>query len=142
AADVLFYHGLNIEGGKGGRLMRMVDSVGQNEDTVYSFTESVHPMYIGGDDEQEADTSQHSSIDLANGIDLDEDMRDAPIQVEPDHADAYEECAEEYLDKLNEINDEYEEKLAEVPEDERYLVTSERAFQYLADHFDLEEGYI
>src|SRR5699024_10150153 len=50
--------------------------------------------------------------------------------------------AEEYLDKLNEINDEYEEKLAEVPEDERYLVTSERAFQYLADHFDLEEGYI
>ena len=141
-ADVLFYNGLNLEGGKDGWFMRMVDSVGQNEDNVYSLTEQVDPMYIGGDDEHEEEINPHSFIDPANGIKLAEDMRDALMEVDPDHADAYEERAEQYLDKLNEINDEYEEKLAEVPEDERYLVTSERAFQYLADHFDLEEGYI
>src|SRR5699024_6876551 len=46
-ADVLFYNGLNLEGGKDGWFMRMVDSVGQNEDNVYSLTEQVDPMYIG-----------------------------------------------------------------------------------------------
>src|SRR5699024_3211971 len=118
-ADVLLYNGLNLEGGKDGWFMKMVDSVGQDENNVYSLTEQVDPMYIGGDGEHEEEINPHSFIDPANGIKLAEDMRDALVEVDPDHADAYEERAEEYLDKLNEINDEYEEKLAEVPEDER-----------------------
>lgn len=141
-ADVLFYNGLNLEGGKDGWFMKMVDSVGQDEDHVYSLTEQVDPMYIGGDEDMEEEINPHSFIDPANGIKMAEDMRDALMEIDPDHADAYEERAEEYLDRLKDINDEYEEKLGEVPEDERYLVTSERAFQYLADHFDLEEGFI
>src|SRR5699024_7935273 len=59
-ADALFYNGLNLEGGKDGWFMRMVDSVGQNEDNVYSLTEQVDPMYIGGDDEHEEEINPHS----------------------------------------------------------------------------------
>src|SRR5699024_12827926 len=83
-ADVLFYNGVNLEGGKDGWFMRMVDSVGQNEDNVYSLTEQVDPMYIGGDDEHEEEINPHSFIDPANGIKLAEDMRDALMEVDPD----------------------------------------------------------
>src|SRR5699024_9399122 len=50
--DVLFYNRLNLEGGKDGWFMRMVDSVVQNEDNVYILIEQVDIMYIGVDDAQ------------------------------------------------------------------------------------------
>src|SRR5690625_6634049 len=40
------------------------------------------------------------------------------------------------------MDDEYSEKLAEIPEEKRVLITSERAYQYMADRYDLKEGYI
>src|SRR5699024_3565837 len=93
--EVLFYNRLNLAGGKDVGFMRMVDTIGQNEDNVYSLTEEVDPIYIGGDDEHEEEINPHSFIDPANGIKLAEDMRDALMEVDPDHADAYEERAEE-----------------------------------------------
>ena len=36
-ADVLFYNGLNLEGGKSGWFFRMINSVGQKEENVYSL---------------------------------------------------------------------------------------------------------
>src|SRR5699024_10961740 len=54
----------------------------------------------------------------------------------------YQDSADEYIDRLKEIVDEYEEKINEIPEENRLLVTSERAFQYLADRYGLEEAFI
>ena len=34
-ADILFYNGLNLEGGKNGWFFRMINSVGQKEDNIY-----------------------------------------------------------------------------------------------------------
>src|SRR5699024_2032025 len=73
---------------------------------------------------------------------MDEDMRDAFIKVDPDNEDHYKESAGEYIDRLEEIVDEYEERINEIPEEKRILVTSERAFKYMADRFELEDGYI
>lgn len=141
-ADILFYNGLNLEGGEQGWFFKMVDSVHQDEDKIFSVTEQVEPMYLSGEDGKDEEINPHSFIDPANGIKMAEDMRDAFVEIDPDNADNYKERAEEYLSRLEEINEEYEQKLGEIPEDERYLVTSERAFQYMADHFGLEEGFI
>lgn len=143
-ADVLFYNGLNLEGGEQGWFFKMVDAVDQDEDKIFSVTQQVEPMYLGDEEEngKKEEINPHSFIDPANGIKMAEDMRDAFIEMDPDNEENYNERAEAYLDRLDEINKEYEEKLGEIPEEERYLVTSERAFQYMADHFDLEEGFI
>ncbi|WP_253286873.1 metal ABC transporter solute-binding protein, Zn/Mn family [Virgibacillus sp. MSJ-26] len=141
-ADVLFYNGLNLEGGKNGWFFKMVDSVGQDEDRVFSLTEQVEPMYIGGEEGTDEEINPHSFIDPDVGIMMAEDMRDALIEVDPDNEDHYKESAGEYINRLEEIVDEYEEKINEIPEEKRILVTSERAFQYMADRFGLEEGYI
>src|SRR5699024_12339353 len=47
-----------------------------------------------------------------------------------------------YLETLKDIEKTYEEKIADIPEKDRILITSERAYQYLADRYGLKEGYI
>jgi len=141
-ADILFYNGLNLEGGKNGWFFKMIDSVGQNDEHVFSLTDRVDPMYLAGGDGKDEEINPHAFIDPAVGIKMVEDMCDAFIEVDPDHKDGYKKRAKEYLKRLNEVNDEYEKKLGQIPEEDRTLVTSERAFQYLADHFDLKEGFI
>lgn len=141
-ADILFYNGLNLEGGEHGWFQKMVDSVGQDEDNVYSLTTQVEPMYIGGEDGHEEEINPHSFIDPYVGVMMAEDMRDALIEIDPDNEDFYKKSGDEYIERLEEIVNEYEEKLGQIPEEDKILVTSERAYQYLADRFGFEEGFI
>jgi len=141
-ADILFYNGLNLEGGKKGWFFKLMDSVGQKEENVFSLTDRVEPMYLAGEDGRDEEINPHAFIDPAVGIKMAEDMRDAFIKVDPDHEEGYNERADAYLERLEEVNQEYKDKLGEIPQKDRTLVTSERAFQYLADHFDLNEAFI
>ena len=141
-ADVLFYNGLNLEGGKDGWFSKMIDSVGQDENNIYNLTERVDPMYLTSADGKDEEINPHSFIDPAVGIKMAEDLKEALITVDPENESAYEERGNAYIEKLQEINEDYERKISEIPEENRVLVTSERAFQYLANHFGLKEGYI
>lgn len=141
-ADILFYNGLNLEGGTDGWFFRMIESVNQKEENIFSLTEGVEPMYISSDDGKEEEINPHAFIDPAVGIKMAEDMRDALIKKDPDNKDNYEERADEYLSRLKEIDRKYEEIINSIPEERRILVTSERAFQYMTDHYGLKEGYI
>lgn len=141
-ADVLFYNGLNLEGGKDGWFFKMIDSVGQDEGKIFSLTERVEPMYIGREDGIDEEINPHSFIDPAVGIMMAEDLRDALIAVDPENEDFYKESGNHYVERLEEILADYEEKINEIPEDNRILVTSERAYQYLAARFGLKEAFI
>ncbi len=140
-ADVLLYNGLNLEGGKEGWFFKMIDSVGQDEANVFSVTDDVDPMYIGGG-EHEKEINPHAFIDPDAGIKMAKSIRDAFIEVDPDRKEEYEKQAAAYVDRLTEIEKEYDKKMSEIPEEERILVTSERAYQYLADHYGLKEGFV
>lgn len=142
-ADILFYNGLNLEGGKNGWFFRMINSVGQKEKNVYSLTERVQPMYLSDNSSnKKEEVNPHAFIDPAVGILMAEDMRDAFIEKDPVNKERYEERAALYLDRLLAIDKEYNEKINDIPEEKRILVTSERAFQYMANHYGLKEGYI
>lgn len=141
-ADILFYNGLNLEGGEDGWFFKMMDSVNQKEENIFSLTERVEPMYLSGDDGKEQEINPHSFIDPAVGVKMAEDMRDAFMEKDPDRKDDYEKRATEYIGRLKEIDKDYEERINDIPEDKRILVTSERAFQYMASHYGLKEGYI
>lgn len=141
-ADILFYNGLNLEGGKHGWFFKMIDSVGQKEENIYSLTENVEPMYLTENDGKDEEINPHAFIDPAVGIKMAEAMRDAFIEKDPERNDHYKERGNEYISRLQEINNDYEQKINEIPTEKRFLVTSERAFQYMAAHFGLEEGFI
>src|SRR5699024_579242 len=141
-ADVLFYNGFDFGGGENGWFFKMVDSVGQDEENVFSLTEDVEPMHIGEEDGVEEEINPHAGIDQGVGMKMAEAIRDALIEVDPEHEKEYQKRANEYLNRLEEIAQEYEEKISDIPKEDRVLVTSERAFQYLADRYGLKEGFI
>lgn len=141
-ADILFYNGLNLEGGKDGWFFKMIESVGQKDENVFNLTTRVEPMYLSGEDGKEEEINPHAFIDPAVGIKMAEDMRDAFMKVDPDRKNNYEKRANAYIERLKEIDKKYEEKINEIPKEKRILVTSERAFQYMTAHYGLEEAYI
>lgn len=141
-ADVLFYNGLNLEGGEAGWFFKMIDAVGQKEENVYSLTERVEPMYLGDGEGKEEEINPHAFINPAVGIKMAEDMRDALIEADPENKEAYEKRGTQYLERLNNIYEDYAEKLDDIPEEDRILVTSERAYQYFAKEFGFEEAFI
>lgn len=141
-ADVIFYNGLNLEGGDEGWLAKLMDSTGQDWDNAYVVTEGVEPMYLGASDGREEAINPHSFLDPVIGITMAENTRDAFIEIDPDNEDLYTENAEAYLEELRAIDEKYETKINEIPEEDRILVTSERAYQYMADRYGLKEGFI
>lgn len=141
-ADVLFYNGLNLEGGEKGWFFKMMDSVNQKEENIYSLTTRVKPMYIGGKDGTDEEINPHAFIDPAVGVKMAEDMRDALIEKSPKNSEKIKENGDKYVNRLQELDTEFADRIATIPEKNRILVTSERAFQYLNDHYGLKEAYI
>lgn len=141
-ADAIFYSGLNLEGGKDGWLFKLADSVGKNDDVIFELMKNVEPMYLTSDDGREEEMNPHAFLDPVIGMTMTENVRDALIEIDPEYKDTYEKNAEKLLDNLRDIDKLYTEKIADIPEEKRVLVTSERAYQYMADRYGLEEGFI
>lgn len=140
-ADILFYNGMNLEGGEDGWFFKMIDSVGQKEENIYNLTEGLEPLYLS-DSTGIEEVNPHSFTDPAVGITMAENIADALIEKDPDNSEFYEEQAQAYIDELEAIDKKYQEVIDSIPEENRVLVTSERAFQHMATHYGLKEGYI
>src|SRR5690625_589368 len=141
-ADILFYNGLNLEGGDHGWFAKLMDSVNQDWEVAFEVSEGVEPMYVTTDDGKEEEINPHAFLDPVVGIQMAENTRDAFIKIDPDNKDIYEKNADQYLAVLKEIDEEYTEKINDIPEENRILITSERAYQYMANRYGLKEGYV
>lgn len=95
-ADILFYNGLNLEGGKNGWFFRMIHSVGQKEENVYSLTKGVTPMYLSDREGRNEEVNPHSFINPAVGIIMAQNIRDVFIKRDPAHKENYEERTANY----------------------------------------------
>lgn len=141
-ADILFYNGLNLEGGEHGWFFKLVDAVNADENKVFELMEGVEPLYLSSNDGAEKEVNPHAFLDPVVVIQMTENARDALIEIDGENKEAYEENAEQLLEKLRELDQEYETKIAEIPAEHRILVTSERAYQYMAKRYGLAEGFI
>ena len=71
-----------------------------------------------------------------------ENIKNALVKYDPQNADTYQKNAAAYAEKIKQLDKPLREKLAQIPADQRWLVTSEGAFSYLAKDYDLKEGYL
>lgn len=140
-ADILLYNGVNLEGGKDGWFYKMVDSVNQDEKSIFNLNEGVSPKYLG-EGSDEAQINPHSFIDPQVGIIMANNLTKALIEADPDNEDTYLTNSEVYLQRLNEIDANYQATIDAIPEENKILVTSELAFQYMTDRYGLREASV
>lgn len=139
-ADVFFSNGLNLEGGDNGWAARLADTVEMGDEQRVETTDGVEPMYLT---EGASDTvNPHAFLDPNVGMIMAENVAEGLSEVDPEHAEQFQQNLDDYLDELSELDAHYQQQIGDLDEDRRVLVTSERAFQYMADRYDLEEGYI
>src|SRR5690625_1113354 len=108
-ADILFYNGVNLEGGDHGWFAKMIDSVNQDADNIFEAAEGVEPMYLTSEDGKEEEINPHAFLDPVVGIKMVENIRDALIEIDPDHEEDYDKNAEEYLAELEEMDKQYQD---------------------------------
>lgn len=71
-----------------------------------------------------------------------ENIRKALVKYDPDNAETYNANAAAYSDKLRETLEPLKEQLSSIPADQRWLVTSEGAFSYLARDLGFKELFL
>ena len=106
-----------------------------------TVSEGVVPMSISGG-AYEGKPNPHAWMSPDNGLIYVENIRKALTQIDPDHAALYAANAKAYSDKIRQEIQPMRDAIAALPEDQRWLVTSEGAFSYLARDFGLKELFL
>jgi manganese/iron transport system substrate-binding protein len=84
----------------------------------------------------------HAWMSPSNAVMYVENIRKALAKQDPANAEAYARNATTYAAKIKALDDPLRKRLAAIPENQRWLVTSEGAFSYLARDYNLRELYL
>jgi len=135
SADLILANGMNLE--------RWFDQFVGNLDEVPTvvLTEGVEPIAIA-EGPYEDKPNPHAWMSPQNALIYVENIRAAFVALDPDNAEIYNANAAAYSEQIEAIDSELREDLAAVPESQRFLVSCEGAFSYLARDYDLEEIYV
>lgn len=134
-ADLMLYNGLNLE--------RWFEQfIGNLGDMPYAIlTDGIAPISIAEGD-YEGLPNPHGWMGLENAMVYVDNIRDALSKHDPDNADAYAANAEAYKQQIRETVGPLRDRVMAVPENNRWLVSCEGAFSYLARDFGLKEAYL
>lgn len=140
-ADILFWNGLNMETGDGW-LEKLLSVAGKEFGTpqVVELAAGIEPLYLT--DGNTVAVNPHAFISPKQGLIYAQNALAGLQAIDPDNAAAYAANAESFLTELEEWHFRYRRIMALVPDEDRVLVTGERAFQYLANDYDILEGYL
>ena len=135
SADLILWNGLNLE--------RWFERFFQNikDKPAVVVTEGVTPLSIYEGPSKDA-PNPHAWMSPSNALIYVENIKNALVKYDPQNADTYQKNAAAYAEKIKQLDKPLREKLSQIPADQRWLVTSEGAFSYLAKDYDLKEGYL
>ena len=134
-ADLLLWNGLNLERW----FERFLRDVGDVPQVVVS--EGVEPISIY-QGPYSGKPNPHAWMSTANALIYVENIRRALVELDPENADQYNANAEDYAARIREVGEGLAEVVAAIPEGQRFLVTSEGAFSYLARDLEMKEVFI
>lgn len=101
-------------------------------------SEGVEPIGIG-DGPYTGKPNPHSWMSPANALRYVENIRAALVRMDPANESVFNANAAAYSEKIRAIDAQLKARLAEIPEPQRWLVTSEAAFSYLARDYGMKE---
>lgn len=135
SADLVIWNGMHLE--------RWFEKFFDNVKDVPSVvaSEGVEPMGIH-EGPYTGKPNPHAWMSPRNALIYVENIRKALVEHDPEHADVYNANAAAYAARIKAIDTPLRERLASIPEAQRWLVTSEGAFSYLARDYGLRELYL
>ncbi|AET15391.1 TPA: metal ABC transporter substrate-binding protein [Pasteurella multocida] len=134
-ADLVLWNGLNLE--------RWFEKFFENvkDKPAVVVTQGITPISIYEGPYKDA-PNPHAWMSTSNALIYIENIKNALVKYDPKNADIYVKNAENYANKIKQLDQPLREKLAKIPEGQRWLVTSEGAFSYLAKDYGLQEAYL
>ncbi|PQO24884.1 iron ABC transporter substrate-binding protein [Rhodobacteraceae bacterium WD3A24] len=134
-ADLILWNGLNLELWFEQFLANLGDVPSA------TLTEDIDPIPIteGAYADQ---PNPHAWMGLDNAVVYIDNIAAALAEHDPDNAQTYAANAETYKAELRATIEPLRERIAEIPAEERWLVTCEGAFSYLARDFGMRELYL
>lgn len=134
-ADVVFVNGLNLERW----FERFLRDVGDVPRVIVSTGIEPISIYQGP---YAGKPNPHAWMSTANALVYIENIRKAFVRLDPDNAAVYARNAKAYSERVRAVGDNLSDVLAAIPAKQRFLVTSEGAFSYLARDLGLREAYL
>ena len=134
-ADLILWNGMNLE--------LWFEQFLSNMDDVPSatLTDGIDPISISGGS-YEGKPNPHAWMGLDNALIYIDNIVAAFSEQDPDNAAIYATNAEAYKKELRSTIEPLRAAIAEIPEENRWLVTCEGAFSYLARDFGMKELYL
>jgi len=142
-ADVVFYNGLNLETGNGW-FEKALDQAGKStkDKNVIAASNNVKPIYLNGEEGNKNKQDPHAWLSLENGIKYVKTIQKSLEHHDKKDKSTYEKQGNAYISKLEELNKDSKNKFDDIPKNQRAMMTSEGAFKYFAQQFDVKPGYI
>lgn len=134
-ADLILYNGMNLE--------RWFEKFLGNVKNVPSviLTDGIQPISIT-EGPYTNKPNPHAWMSPQNALVYVENIRQAFVELDPQNAETYNANAAAYSEKLREIDNQLKSDMQQVPASQRYLVSCEGAFSYLARDYGLKEIYM
>ncbi|WP_442970949.1 metal ABC transporter substrate-binding protein [Roseovarius sp. D0-M9] len=134
-ADLILYNGLNLE--------LWFEQFLRNLGDIPSATlsDGLDPISISSGS-YEGMANPHGWMGLDNALLYIDNIAAAFAEHDPENAATYASNAETYQQQITRAVQPLRERIARIPEEDRWLVTCEGAFSYLARDFDLKELYL
>jgi manganese/iron transport system substrate-binding protein len=134
-ADLILWNGLNLEQW----FAQFLDNLPDVPSVVLS--EGVEPIGIG-EGPYEGKPNPHAWMSPTDALIYVDNIRAAFVEADPANADIYNANAAAYAAEITATVEPIRQALSAIPEGNRWLVTSEGAFSYLARDFGLKELYL
>ncbi len=134
-ADLILWNGMNLE--------RWFERFFQQIKNVPSavVTEGITPLSIYEGPYTDK-PNPHAWMSTDSALIYIENIRKALVKYDAENADIYNKNAALYAEKVTQLGKAMRQAIKAIPENQRWLVTSEGAFSYLAKDYGLQELYL
>jgi len=134
-ADLILWNGLNLELW----FEQFINNLGEKPSVT--LTDGIDPISIAAGS-YEGKTNPHAWMGLDNALIYIDNIAAALAEYDAENAAVYMANAQAYKEELRAAVQPLRDQIAQIPEEDRWLVTCEGAFSYLARDFGMKELYL
>ena len=134
-SDLILYNGLNLE--------LWFEKFFKNFNSIPSVvvTDNIKPLGIS-EGPYAGKPNPHAWMSTKNALIYIENIRKAFVKYDKKNVETYNKNAAIYAKKIMSLDEPFREKIESLTIENRWLVTSEGAFSYLADDYGLKEAFL